>query len=114
MAIRFFCALLLACLLARPVTAEKDTKSSTFRGISFSRQGSCGKASTPQRFSRVLSGESALNRIVGGIEAKAHSIPFIVSLRRLSGGHFCGGTLIRTGSKDESDIIVTAAHCVSR
>jgi len=29
------------------------------------------------------------------------------------GSHFCGGTLIQTGDKKQSDIVVTAAHCIS-
>jgi len=44
-------------------------------------------------------------RIVGGVEARPHSHPWIVSLQQGS-SHFCGGTLIAP------DIVVTAAHCV--
>jgi len=52
------------------------------------------------------------NKIVGGIEAVKHSVPWIVSLRT-SGRHFCAGTLIRVRrDKEESDIVVTAAHCL--
>jgi transmembrane serine protease 3 len=50
-------------------------------------------------------------RIVGGVEARPGSNPWIVSLQNY-GMHFCGGTLIRVNNKDESDIVITAAHCV--
>ncbi|CAF1130996.1 unnamed protein product [Rotaria sp. Silwood1] len=43
-------------------------------------------------------------RIVGGVEAVAHSWPWIVSLQ--SGDHFCGGTLI------DNRHVLTAAHCI--
>lgn len=53
-------------------------------------------------------------RIVGGGEARPHSIPWIVSLRKWK-KHFCAGTLIRVSEqKEESDIILTAAHCMSK
>ncbi|CAF3745911.1 unnamed protein product [Rotaria sp. Silwood1] len=44
-------------------------------------------------------------RIVGGVEAIAHSWPWIVSLQ--SRDHFCGGTLI------DNRHVLTAAHCIS-
>jgi len=50
-------------------------------------------------------------RIVGGVEARPNSHPWIVSLQQ-GRSHFCGGTLIRVGPKNETDIVVTAAHCV--
>jgi transmembrane serine protease 3 len=53
----------------------------------------------------------SLQRIVGGFEARPHSLPWQVSLRTYD-WHFCGGTLIRTGATDQSDIVVTAAHCL--
>ncbi|NVI96643.1 serine protease [Myxococcus sp. AM009] len=49
--------------------------------------------------------------IVGGIEARPHSHPWIVSLQQFN-SHFCGGALVRVGAKEESDIVLTAAHCV--
>ncbi|NOK18011.1 serine protease [Corallococcus carmarthensis] len=49
--------------------------------------------------------------IVGGIEARPNSIPWIVSLQQ-DGSHFCGGSLVRVSDKEESDIVLTAAHCV--
>jgi transmembrane serine protease 3 len=76
------------------------------------RPGSCGQASVPQRVSRsYLQNKVNFQRIVGGNEARPHSIPFIVSLRS-NNWHFCGGTLIRVNNKDESDIVVTASHCM--
>jgi len=52
-------------------------------------------------------------RIINGTEAKKHSIPWIVSLRQgfSSKRHFCGGTLVRVNDGDETDIVITAAHC---
>jgi len=50
-------------------------------------------------------------RIVGGVEARPNSHPWIVSLQQ-GRSHFCGGTLIRVGDKQQTDIVVTAAHCV--
>ncbi|PTL76207.1 serine protease [Vitiosangium sp. GDMCC 1.1324] len=50
--------------------------------------------------------------IVGGVEARPGSHPWIVSLQQY-GSHFCGGSLIRVSPTVEaSDIVVTAAHCV--
>ncbi|WP_164014653.1 serine protease [Pyxidicoccus trucidator] len=55
--------------------------------------------------------ESLDQEIVGGVEARPGSHPWIVSLQQ-HGSHFCGASLIRTGTREESDIVVTAAHCV--
>jgi len=66
--------------------------------------GSCGQSGFDMRQNQ---------RIVGGYEARPHSAPWIVSMSRIMGIHFCGGTLIRVNPKvDESDIFITAAHCV--
>ncbi|MBJ6764854.1 serine protease [Myxococcaceae bacterium JPH2] len=56
--------------------------------------------------------ETLGQEIVGGVEARPNSFPWIISLQ--SGGrHFCGGSLIRVGAKEQSDIVVTAAHCIA-
>lgn len=50
--------------------------------------------------------------IVGGVEARPGSHPWIVSLGNGS-SHFCGGSLIRVSqTRNETDIVLTAAHCV--
>jgi len=66
--------------------------------------------------------------IIGGKKANLHSWPWMVSMYRkdpphpnfqLCGGGFihrgCGGTLIRISEdQEESDLVLTAAHCVSK
>jgi len=70
--------------------------------------GTCGKNAFPLRAQRKL------NRIVGGEEAIKHSIPWLISIRPTGYGHICGGTLIRVRpDKEETDIVVTAAHCAA-
>lgn len=72
-------------------------------------QGTCGQTQADPMTAR----RSGL-RIVGGVEAIQHSIPWIVMLRQgySKKVHFCGGTLIRVSdTKEESDIVLTAAHC---
>jgi len=44
-------------------------------------------------------------RIVGGVEARPGSHPWIVSLQ-MGESHFCGGTLVAP------NVVITAAHCV--
>ena len=51
-------------------------------------------------------------RIVGGLEARPQSFPWIISLQQ-DNSHFCSGSLVRAGARNESDIVLTAAHCVA-
>jgi len=58
----------------------------------------------------------AIVRIIGGGEAKASSWPWQVYLRTdlgVLGVGMCGASLVRSDNdKEESDILITAAHCV--
>jgi len=64
-------------------------------------QGSCGTPSTsPMRRSAISS------YIVGGKEAKPHSLPWQISVQTPSGFHFCGATIL------SANVVLTAAHCV--
>ncbi|XP_004517775.1 trypsin [Ceratitis capitata] len=45
-------------------------------------------------------------RIVNGVDTTISEHPYQVSIQTLSGGHFCGGSIIN------EDTIVTAAHCL--
>ncbi|WP_241758287.1 serine protease [Myxococcus landrumensis] len=69
----------------------------------------CGGAEQERTQADAVGG--AEQEIVGGVEARPGSHPWIVSLQQ-GGKHFCGGSLIKVGRRDESDIVVTAAHCV--
>jgi transmembrane serine protease 3 len=71
--------------------------------------GTCGQTSVSMRANRRQ--DTTGGRIVGGVEARPNSHPWIVSMQQYN-SHFCGGTLIRVGEREESDIVVTAAHCV--
>jgi len=55
-------------------------------------------------------------RIIGGYEARAHSWPWLVTLNIAQGeGHICGASLLRVSeNSEESDILLTAAHCVTQ
>jgi secreted trypsin-like serine protease len=72
--------------------------------------GTCGLTTVANKVRFAADGTPS-TRIVGGIEARPHSIPWQVSFRNKTGGHFCGGSVIRVNDKGESDIILTAAHC---
>jgi len=105
-----------------PATTPKpdDTNTNTnvntgsVGGTGSIRPGSCGQTSVPNKVNRAYLQNRALgHRIVGGFEARPNSVPWIVSLRKWN-WHSCGGTLIRVNDqKDESDIVVTAAHCLT-
>jgi len=70
----------------------------------------CGTPQVTMRPNRRYDPEG--QRIVGGTEARPGSHPWIVSMQQYS-SHFCGGTLIRVSeTKEMSDIVITAAHCV--
>lgn len=45
-------------------------------------------------------------RIVNGVDTTIAQHPYQVSLQTVSGGHFCGGSIIN------EDTVVTAAHCL--
>lgn len=47
-------------------------------------------------------------RIVNGVDTSIEAHPYQVSLQRLSGFHFCGGSII------DATTIVTAAHCLQK
>jgi len=97
-------AILLVCLLGSFAYATP--------GFRPSRQAAtCGQTFVANKVSFSADG-TPLKRIVGGIEATPHSIPWQVSLRTKRNQHFCGGSLVRVNNQDKSDIIVTAAHCL--
>jgi transmembrane serine protease 3 len=76
--------------------------------VSFGQK--CGTPQVTMRPNRRYDPEG--QRIVGGTEARPGSHPWIVSMQQY-GSHFCGGTLIRVSeTKEMSDIVITAAHCV--
>uniref|UniRef100_A0A5S6QYE3 Peptidase S1 domain-containing protein n=1 Tax=Trichuris muris TaxID=70415 RepID=A0A5S6QYE3_TRIMR len=53
-----------------------------------------------------------LNRIIGGIDARPHSLPWSVSVQGHR-QHLCGGTLIQFDPNVMmTDLVLTAAHCV--
>jgi len=98
---------------------DKNPESVYLVPTSCSTTGEGGGGETSADFVKGSCGQTSIDpmarsatRIVGGSEAKPHSHPWIVSLRQgTMKRHFCGGTLIRVGDADESDIVVTAAHC---
>ena len=69
--------------------------------------GTCGQTAVPIRAQRKF------QRIINGTEAYQHSIPWIIRIINPGYPYWCGGTLLRVRpDKEESDIVVTAAHCV--
>lgn len=49
--------------------------------------------------------EGVDERVVGGVNAAPNQIPYIASLRRPNGNHFCGASIIRPAW------VLSAAHC---
>ncbi|CDW57256.1 Trypsin domain containing protein [Trichuris trichiura] len=72
---------------------------------------SCGTPSI-RPFKRPPKASS--NRIVNGWEAKPHSLPWMVLIVVTYGQKFltCSGFLIENGMKNETDIVLTASHCL--
>ncbi|CDW57251.1 Trypsin domain containing protein [Trichuris trichiura] len=54
------------------------------------------------------------NRIVNGWEAKPHSLPWMVMILLTYGRRYvtCSGFLIENGMQNETDIVLTATHCL--
>jgi len=103
MALRFITILLACFSFAALVTITTTTKTANTTQAQAIQSGTCGKTNVPIKTSATL-------YIMNGFEARPNSLPWMVSLR--SGGGNCGGSLIRVNNKNESDIVVTAAHCV--
>ncbi|CDW57252.1 Serine protease [Trichuris trichiura] len=73
---------------------------------------SCG---IPANAPRKTPPKGTLNRISYGWEAKPNSLPwmvFIIILKEEEEVN-CAGFLVDSGSENQSDIVVTAAHCIS-
>jgi len=71
--------------------------------------GQCGQIPNAKMRPNPKRGQE--NRIVGGVEARPHSHPWIISIQNEDGAHFCGGSLVRVGPMNRSDIVISAAHC---
>ncbi|KAL1236208.1 Plasma kallikrein [Trichinella spiralis] len=68
----------------------------------------CGK---PHFQIKSIAETNTRNRIVGGIEARPHSVPWAVSIQ--TSEHRCGGSIIQSNRfTNYSDVVVTAGHCV--
>lgn len=58
----------------------------------------------PLKYSHNKNNKS--NKIVGGIVSDITKHPYVVSLQRANGGHYCGGSLIAP------NFVLSAGHCV--
>uniref|UniRef100_A0A7M4FLC0 Trypsin-3-like n=1 Tax=Crocodylus porosus TaxID=8502 RepID=A0A7M4FLC0_CROPO len=47
----------------------------------------------------LTGGQRKLQRIIGGHIVGPHSAKYLVSLKRMTGSHFCGGSLVRRQDK---------------
>jgi len=95
----------------QPVTPPPVQTNGSFNG-NISLKNSCGKTLFPNRVSKS-SANNPSTRIVGGTEARPHSMPWIISIHE-NGSPFCGGSVIRCSEKDESRLILTASHCIQQ
>ncbi|CDW55047.1 transmembrane serine protease 8, partial [Trichuris trichiura] len=71
----------------------------------------CGRPAIPPI---TTSKKAKANRIVSGWQAKPHSLPWMVYLEIDVGevALLCAGSLVDNGMENQTDIVVTAAHCV--
>jgi transmembrane serine protease 3 len=94
---------------AKPIPPSKE--GNNFNGNA-SLVGTCGQTLFPNRVGKSSSSMPS-TRIVGGTEARPHSMPWIASLQELD-KPFCGGALMRCNKNDKSRLILTAAHCIKQ
>jgi hypothetical protein len=95
----------------KPKPIPKTNETTAFNA-NMSLSGSCGKTLFPNRVGKSSS-SSPSTRIVGGTEARPHSMPWIGSLQE-NGSPFCGGSLIRCDNSEKSSVFLTAAHCIKQ
>ncbi|KFD49526.1 hypothetical protein M514_09637 [Trichuris suis] len=71
----------------------------------------CGLPAVPPI---TASNKSRANRIVSGWQAKPHSLPWMVYLEIDVGevAMLCAGSLVDNGMENQTDVVVTATHCV--
>jgi len=61
----------------------------------------------------VFHAETARIHVIEGEKAEPHSHPWMLSIGDLEGKHHCGASLLRSSCmEEESDVILTAAHCL--